>query len=195
MQNKIVKKEEGKIDFRKRHLIFIDLETSGLDVTKHEIIEIGCLIVNGENFEVIEEYSAKIKPEHIENASKEALEINGYSKEKWQDSLDLKIAIQKVFDMTKGGMIAGWNVAFDWAFIEAAFRKLKIESNFNYHKVDVQAIAYAKLYRKKDITNLRLRSIASHFGYDLGNVHGASEDIRITYEVFKKLMELDEKNI
>ena len=123
------------------------------------------------------------------------MEINGYTKEKWHDSVKLRTAIEKVSAMTKGGMISGWNVAFDWAFIEAAFRKLKIESNFNYHKVDVQAIAYAKLYHNKKITSLKLRSIASYFGYELGNVHGAPEDIRITYEVFKKLMDLDEKNL
>lgn len=187
------KNEETSTNFRKRHLVFIDLETTGLDVTKHEIVEIGCMIVNGDNFQIVEEYSAKVRPEHIETASKEALEINGYTKEKWHDSVKLRTVIEKVFAMTKGGMISGWNVAFDWAFIEAAFRKLKIESNFNYHKVDVQAIAYAKLYHNKKITSLKLRSIASHFGYELGNVHGAPEDIRITYEVFKKLMDLDEK--
>lgn len=189
------KNGETNIDFRRRHLVFIDLETTGLDVTKHEITEIGCMIVNGENFEIIEEYSAKVKPDHINTASKEALKLTGYTEEKWGDSVDLRVAIEKVSEMTKGGMITGWNVAFDWAFIEAAFRKLKIESNFNYHKVDVQAIAYAVLYKNKNINNLRLRSIASYFGYDLGSVHGASEDIRITYEVFKKLMKINAKNI
>lgn len=188
-----VKSGETKIDFRRRHLVFIDLETTGLDVTKHEIIEIGCMIVNGENFEILEEYSAKVKPEHIETADEGALKLTGYTDEKWSDSIDLKVALDQVFQMTKGGMISGWNVAFDWAFIEAAFRKSKIESNFNYHKVDVQAIAYAVLYKNKEINNLRLRSIAVHYGFDLGDVHGAMEDIRITFEVFKKLMNLNVK--
>lgn len=188
-----IKSSETNINFRRRHLVFIDLETTGLDVTRHEITEIGCMIVNGENFEVVEEYSAKVRPEHIETASEEALKLTGYTAEKWRDSVDLKIAIEKVYQMTKGGMISGWNVAFDWAFIEAAFRKLKIESNFNYHKVDVQAIAYAVLYKNKEINNLKLRSIAAYYGFDLGDVHGAMEDIRITYEVFKKLMDLNAK--
>ncbi len=188
---KKVKSGETKINFRRRHLVFIDLETTGLDVTKHEIIEIGCMIVNGENFEVIEEYSAKVKPVNIEAGDESALKLTGYSDDKWSDSIDLKIAINKVFQMTKGGMVAGWNVAFDWAFIEAAFRKLGIESNFNYHKVDVQAIAYAILYNNSEIDNLRLRSIASYYGFNLGEVHGAMEDIRITFEVFKKLMSIN----
>ena len=187
------KNGETNINFRRRHLVFVDLETTGLDVTKHEITEIGCMMVNGENFEIVEEYSAKVKPEHIDTADSKALRLTGYTDEKWSDSVDLRVAIEKIYQMTKDGMISGWNVAFDWAFIEAAFRKLKIDSNFNYHKVDVQAIAYAVLYKNKDITNLRLRSIATYFGFKLGEVHGAMEDIRITFEVFKKLMDLNVK--
>ena len=35
-------------DFRDRPLLFIDLEMSGLDPTKHEIVEVGALLVDGE---------------------------------------------------------------------------------------------------------------------------------------------------
>ena len=177
-------------DFRRKHLVFIDLETTGLDKDKHEIIEIGCLIVNGGNFEIVEEYFAKVKPNHIETANPEALKINGYSKERWKDAKDLEEVLRKVSKMAEEGMITGWNVTFDWAFIEEGFKKFNIRSTFNYHKVDVQAIAYAFLYRKKRIKNLRMRSIAEFYGIKLGDVHGAEEDIRITYELFRKFMKV-----
>jgi len=175
-------------DFRKRHLVFIDIETTGLDRDKHEIIEIGCIIVNGENFEIVEEYSAKIKPDHIETADSKALKINGYSQDKWKDAKNAKDVLQKISEMAEEGMIAGWNVAFDWAFVEDYFKKLKIKSLFNYHKIDVQAIAYAKLYKNKKVKSLKLRSISKFFGIGFGEIHSAEEDIKITYEVFRKLM-------
>jgi len=175
-------------NFRRRHLVFIDLETTGLDREKHEIVELGCLRVNGENFEIIEEYSAKVKPTHMETADSKALEINGYSKEKWKEAEDLKDVLEKVAVMAEGGMIAGWNVSFDWAFIEDGFRRFNIKSKFNYHKVDVQSIAYAVLYNDPEVKNLRMREVALHFGIKLGDVHSATEDIKITYDLFKKLM-------
>lgn len=182
-------KNKEEYDFRKRHLVFIDIETTGLDRHKHEITEIGCIIVNGESFEIIEEYSAKVKPLHIRTADPRALKISGYLPEKWKDAKRIKEVLQKISEMSEEGMIAGWNIAFDWAFIEENFKKLKIESSFNYHKIDVQAIAYAKLYKNKNIKSLKMRSIAQHFGIGFGEVHSAEEDIKITYEIFKKLME------
>lgn len=176
-------------DFRKRHLIFVDLETTGLDKDKHEIIDIGLMVVNGENFEVIEEYAAKIKPTHIETAAAEALQINGYSARKWKEAKDLEETLRKVASVSKDGMIAGWNIGFDWDFIERGFKKFKIRSTFNYHKIDVQAIAYAALYKNKDVKSLRMRDIAAYFGIKLGDVHGAEEDTRVAYELFRKLME------
>lgn len=62
--------------------VWIDVETTGLDPLVHEIIELtvryeprkGC---------ANPAWHAKIKPEHIETAEPKALEINGYTEEKW----------------------------------------------------------------------------------------------------------------
>lgn len=184
-----MKKEEK--DFRNRHLVFIDLETTGLDKDKHEIIEVACLVVDGQSLEVVEEYVAKVKPKHIETANSEALKINGYDPNKWRGAKNIEEVMEKIRAISEGGMIAGWNVSFDWAFIEENFEKLKIESSFNYHKVDVQSIAYACLYRKKKAKSLRLDAVAPFFGIEKGKIHGAEEDIKITYELFKKFMNIE----
>ena len=46
---------------RKENLAFIDIETTGLNMLKHEIIEVGCVLATPE-LEVIEEFELKIKP-------------------------------------------------------------------------------------------------------------------------------------
>lgn len=189
------KSEVEKIDFRRRNLVFIDLETTGLDKHNHEIIEVGCLVVDGKTFEIKDKYATKVKPTHIDTADPKALKISGYTDEKWKKSIDLRTALEKIAVFSKDGMIAGWNVAFDWGFIEENFRNLSIESSFNYHKVDTQAIAYAMLYHNVEIKRLGLRHVAEYMGFDLSDVHSAKEDVQITYEVFKKLMALNEKSI
>ena len=52
---------------KKHNLAFIDIETTGLNLIEHEIIEIGC-VVTAPNLKVIEEFKLKIKPERIEDA-------------------------------------------------------------------------------------------------------------------------------
>ncbi len=52
MPHNIYKGIDKKTDFRKKPLIFIDLETTGMDLCQHEIIEIACLVVNPETLEI-----------------------------------------------------------------------------------------------------------------------------------------------
>lgn len=178
-----------EINYRDRKLVFVDLETTGLNPDVHEITEIGCFVVNGRTFEIESEYEEKTKPTNIKSASKEALKSYGYSDEKWRNAKPLKEALERVAKIAEGGLITGWNVSFDWWFLDKGFRKYKIEPNFDYHRIDVMSIAYAKLYSKGKVTRLGLRKIAPYFGIELPETHGAMVDIRATYEVFKKLME------
>ena len=52
---------------RKHNFAFIDIETTGLNLRKHEIIEIG-VVLTTPTLEIIEEFEIKIKPENIESA-------------------------------------------------------------------------------------------------------------------------------
>lgn len=181
--------KEKKINFRDRKLVFIDIETTGLNPDIHEITEIGCLVVNGRTFEVERKYEEKVKPTRIETASRDALKSYGYTEEGWKGAKPLKEVLQKIAEIATDGLVAGWNVSFDWWFLDKGFRKHKIEPQFDYHRIDVMSIAYSRLYRKRKVTQLGLRKVAPYFGIKLPERHGAMVDIRATYEVFKKLME------
>ena len=176
-------------DFRDKNLVFVDVETTGLSPDIHEVIEVAAIVADGENFNEVRSYSSKIKPEHIERAEKEALKINGYSPEKWRDALPEKEAFQTVANISPNGVIAGWNVAFDWDFLEHAFTRNKIIHKFDYHKIDVPSITYAKLFKIGKFAGLSLRSVAPLFGIELPQVHSAVEDVRATYEIFKKVLD------
>lgn len=176
------------IDFRKRKLVFVDIETTGLDPEIHEIIEISCLIVDGETFEEVGGFTEKIVPERIGLADPNAISISGYTQEGWQNARSLQEVIQKFAGTVPGGIITGWNVAFDWSFLEHALKRLNINSDFDYHRLDVMSIAYGKLFPDLEVTELGLRKIAPKLGIEIDEKHGAEKDIRATYEVFKKLM-------
>ena len=178
-------------------MAFIDLETTGLDPERHEIIEIGVIIVrqtftadNQAVFEVIEELEYKVKPEHLETAEPEALRINGYNESEWLFSADLKAVMQIVADKTADCIMVGQNVHFDWKFLEAGFKKCGLSNKMHYHKLDTISIAWAKLHRAPDLEHFSLRELCLRFGIKNEQSHTALSDARATFLLYKKLLEL-----
>ena len=180
-------------------LAFIDLETTGLLTHKHEIIEIACIIADQiggtegpPTLKFREEFEIRVKPRHIETADPEALSINGYSEERWHDAIDLKDALKILSEKTEDCIMVGQNITFDWSFLAEAFEEEGVDCLMDYHRLDTVAIAFAKLYDKPDVQSLSLRSLAKYFGVEQKNAHQALDDIRVTYEVYKKLLEIEE---
>lgn len=174
-------------------LAFIDIETTGLDVVTHEIIEIGCMIVkdNGDGtFEVKEEFEMKVQPNHIETAQSEALEINGYNPAEWMFALTLPQAMKNLSEKTKDAVMVAHNVAFDYSFLAKAFGDTEVPNQMFYSCLDTISIAYAKLGNNKQITRYSLRSLCEYFGIKNERAHTALADVRATFEIYQKLMKL-----
>jgi DNA polymerase III subunit epsilon len=169
-------------------LVFIDLEMTGLDPAVHEILEIGCLVVD-QKMNVLQTFEQKVKPIHIQSADPIAIEMTGYTDEKWKDSIELKDALEKVNELATDAMFAGWNVLSDWLFLEKAFLKYEIEPKFDYHLIDAMSLAYAKFLHLDNPDGINLRKIAEYYHMPMGETHGALEDATATFEIFKKLME------
>jgi DNA polymerase III alpha subunit (gram-positive type) len=174
---------------RKHNLAFIDIETTGLSVIEHEIIEIGCVITDL-SLNIIEEFEFKIKPEHIENADKVALKINHYKEKDWIDAYDLSKAMKILSKKVKDCIMVGQNICFDSGFIEYNLEKLKLPSTMHYHKLDTISIAWAKFHKETDFSHFSLREMCKHFDIKNENPHSALSDARATYELYKKLIEL-----
>lgn len=172
---------------KKNKLAFIDIETTGLNVIKHEIIEIGCVIATPE-FEFIEEFELKIRPERIEDADPTSIKINHYKEEEWQDAISLEEAMKILSEKTRGCIMVGQNVAFDSLFLEYNFSKLGITNEMHYHKLDTISIAWAKLHREPDLTHFSLREMCVRFGISNKHSHTGLSDAHATYELYKKLM-------
>lgn len=176
-------------DFRERKLLFIDLEMTGLNPLIHEIIEMGAIVVNGKTLEIEKEYEVKVRPEHIESATPEALEINGYNPEKWKDAISLNTALTELGQLAPEGLLAGWNIGTDKMFLEIAYIKQNLKFPFDYHALDIVPMAW--LYGQSDpgLKELRLSSLCERLGLVRVDHHRALADIRTTVEVFKVLNE------
>src|SRR3989344_6101849 len=174
---------------RKQNLAFIDIETTGLNLRKHEIIEIGCVLTTPE-LQVIEEFELKIKPERIEDADKASLKVNRYDPADWVLAYNLKEAMKILSGKTKDCIMVGQNVAFDSAFLESAFTSTNISNNMHYHKLDTISIAWAKLHNEPDINHFSLREMCVRFGIKNERSHTALSYAHATFALYKKLMSL-----
>lgn len=179
----------------KDDLIFVDIETTGFDPNKHEIIELAYILVRqkgetGQEFEVVEEREFKVKPEHIETAEPQALKINGYDEGQWLFANSLAEAMKVFAEKSKGAVFIAHNVTFDYSFIERAFTKTGIKNEMFYAKLDTISIAYAKLHKSPHINRFALEKLCEYFGIENERAHSALADTRALFEIYKKLMNL-----
>jgi len=183
----IYKKSKKEINLRKRPLVFIDLETTGLDFIEHEIIEVACLVVDPNTLKIKKRFHSKVAPEHLETADPAALELVGFSPKAWRRTKPLKQVIKELNRLAPGGVFVGWNVSFDKAFLEKAAREKKIVLNFDYHWIDAMSLFYEESFSNKDIKRLNLGHICEVFGIQRKDAHTAMGDVKTTLKVYRYL--------
>lgn len=159
---------------------FIDVETTGFYADKHEIIELGCVVVMQQpdaSWRVIHELDVKVKPERIEDADPGALRVNGYDPEQWLFAHSLKEAMEELASKAKDSVMIAHNIAFDYSFISKAFQVTGVESTLQYQKFDTISIAFAKLHKDPDVRNWSLRALCDYFGIVNEHAHNLNEFI------------------
>ncbi len=166
---------------------FCDIETTGLELDKHEIIEIATLIYDPIKDEVIEEWETKIKPSHIETASDKALKINGYINNPGLYTNNLNSALIKLNSIVKECMICGQNIEFDLKFLRKAMEDQGIEPSFHRHrKLDLMALAWFAV-KDSDIEGMSLENLCNYFKVSNVGAHGALVDCRRAFDVYRCL--------
>lgn len=92
-----------------------------------------------------------------------------------------------------GGILAGYNFTFDWSFLQEAFRKCEIKPDFDYHRIDIMSIGFPVALKDLQIQGLSLRHMCERFEIPRGRAHSALSDVRATYLLLRKLMEILER--
>lgn len=180
--------EQKERKFFSRPIAVTDVETTGIDPAIQEIIEIGMVLIDQKTLEVLDTLNLKIKPEHLETASKESLAVNGYNDLDWEQAITLKQAMALYGEKTKDAIFCAHGVTFDWSFIFEAFRKTGIQNQMDYHRIDLFTLAWAKL-KNAGLQKFNLSEIAKFLNLpEEPQPHRAINGATTAYEIYKKLM-------
>lgn len=139
-------------------LVFLDVETSGLDPAVHEILEFAGIKNNGS-------LVLKIKPRRIHNASPKALEVNGYNGAEWSDAADFREAAKLIFEFLRDSVLVAHNARFDVDFVSALLREAGIQERVDYHIVDTIGLAYVFLV-PNGLESLALAPVCKFLGVE-----------------------------
>lgn len=160
--------------------VVFDLETTGLDFERDEIIEIGAVkVIDG----IIKEtFWCFVKPS--KPIPKEASEINNITNEMVANAHTINEVLPDFYKFTRGAVLVGHNaIEFDCKFIDANAKRLGY--NFDNPKYDTLMMARAKL---SNLRHHNLKTICGYLGISLVGAHRAINDTIATAEVFLKLL-------
>jgi len=175
------------VEFKNSPLLFIDLEMSGLDFNRHEIIEVAALRVSPPGFQIENSYYSKVLPVHIESGDPQSLKVVNYSRKAWKEALPLRQVLEELSLFAPDCILAGWAVQNEWDFLNIALEKEHLPYFYSHRLLEVSTLAYIHFYSDPAVKYLSLNNVAKVLGIHIEN-HKPDSDIRATYEIFKKLI-------
>lgn len=172
-----------------RLIAITDLETTGFDSVRQEIIEIGLVLVNQQTLEIKDFLDVKVQPEHLETADPESLKFNGYNAADWQNASTIKAAMLLYSAKTRDAIFCAYNIVFDWPFILEAFKKTGVDILFDpYHRFDLPSMVWGKL-QNSGLERLKMDKVAEYFGIpEEPKPHQAFTGAMMAYEIYKRLV-------
>jgi DNA polymerase-3 subunit epsilon len=166
----------------KRPIVFIDLETTGINVSTDRIVEISALKISPNGKE--QWMTTRVNPEMP--IPPRATTIHGISDSDVAEAPTFREIAKNLAAFMEGCDLAGYNaIKFDIPVLAEEF--LRTNNDFNFRKrkyVDAQVIFYKK--------EQRTLAAAYQFycGKELKNAHSAETDTAATYEVLKAQLDM-----
>lgn len=161
------------------HVAAIDIETTGLDITNSKIISIGSVKTIGKEVKKFYRVIKINKP-----LSKEIVELTRLTDDDLSENgISLKEALVELKEFIGNSLVIGYNINFDFSFLNKAYRENNLES------LNVQVKDLMMIIKRKDrfLDNYRLETVLKKYGIINEKTHNSLADAEATLELYKKL--------
>lgn len=178
-----------------KDLLLIDLETTGLDSSKHEIIQLAAVLLDKKTLKEKETFNNFVKPSSWDKRNPESMKINGISWEQVKNAPTLKKVLdsfQKQFG--RAVILSYYGGPVDMDFLRAAYKKIGKKFLFDYHYFNLWALFLSylavrnKLTNKKKFAGFNLDDFMAEFKLKSKHRHDALADCRIEAEILRKII-------
>lgn len=176
----ILSKFRDKHELDKLPYIILDIETTGLEPTQKEIIEIGAIKTEGPVAKDV--FTTLIKP--LSPIPPEIEHLTGISQQMVEGKPGIKEALQGFLDFTGDSIIVAHNSDFDLGFIKHHLLK-ELKKELPNKIACTVKVSRAVL---PGLRNYKLHTVAEHLGIPVLNRHRAMGDAEITYHVWNSLI-------
>ena len=159
--------------------IAIDLETTGIRLSKDKIIEVGLLKVKDSH--IIDTFSCVINPDM--QVDDKILELTKISKNELENAKRIHEVINHIVDFCEEYVLLGHNTIFDYSFVKKEANRAGLE--FEKRGIDTY-----KLCKRVLPENVRknLTEACNYFGIERKNSHRAFSDAYYTHVLFQEII-------
>ena len=159
--------------------IAIDLETTGIRLSKDKIIEVGLLKVKDSH--IIDTFSCVINPDM--QVDDKILELTKISKNELENAKRIHEVINHIVDFCEEYVLLGHNTIFDYSFVKKEANRAGLE--FEKRGIDTY-----KLCKRVLPENVRknLTEACGYFGIERKNSHRAFSDAYYTHVLFQEII-------
>lgn len=197
----LINKDDYKIFYKgnstKKHIVGIDIETTGFSGIYDEIIEISAYKIkfNENETEIIDkqEYSVLVKLDDYNMLSPKITELTSITKEMLKkDGINIKDALKGLINFIDDGILVAHNASFDVHFLQNKIKQyLNIEKKYSY--IDTLNFSRSVLNDGK-MKKFALDKVCKKLKIELIEHHRAIYDaiacLEIYYSLMKKLVNI-----
>ena len=163
----------------------VDFETTGLNPELDRIVQLAAVIVNGDG-DIIDSFDTIVKPENPDEYQHGAEHIHGISAEQVSSGMPLRLALEKLWDISAGNVFTAHNAQFDLGFLHAESERVGINGHVEVH---IDTLELSRRTTGADNTRRHnLLALCEHYGIERDKVHDAKSDATATAQLLMHLM-------
>ncbi|MEM2119520.1 MAG: 3'-5' exonuclease [Archaeoglobaceae archaeon] len=166
------------MNLREAKFASIDLETTGLNVEKDEIIAIGIVPIQGLTILASQSFYSLVKSKR---SALKAMKIHGISDDILKNAPSFEEISEKVYEMLRDRILVGFCIKLDYDFLKKALK------GFEAKTIDVLRVdrILGKFLGEKYAESPSLDALAKKYGIKTTYRHNALADAFITAQIFQ----------
>src|SRR5690554_769137 len=160
-------------------LIVLDLETTGLNFSKDEVIAVGAVAINGGAIDLNDQFDLILRRPELDIS--ETVLIHGIGPEALTQGHETEDALLHLLEWMNGDPILAYHSAFDQKFLEKTL-KAQLGYTSQHLWMDVAELLPA-FFPHAETKGRRLDNWADYFNLQISERHHAAADAMVTAEL------------